>query len=421
MGGRGIGRKGRKGRQGRRTTREGRAPPQISSSLSNELISKLAGISTSESSESSGEEDTYNTFNSDTESSVKSERNVSIQASLTSNTTTDSISIAQDSPSSSKTDASEWSGFVDLTTTPKEQSPPKILAKVNKSNSKTFVAELQDALHDKEVRKIYSEVLLEPILSRLRDLEIQQGKLEKKVHKLDSKNKVLEENNKALEKKLAKLEKHMETAKNNKPDNIDSLKPIEKEITNMKHKANINMRMNDQDRRNNLVIIGIKENVNETQEEVDDKIKEILQKASIKLEGSFTASRLGKQNIVEKEVESPGLISRWMGNKAQKNKQDVVPRPRPVKISLTNQYDKHIIYKARITMKDTNNTGIFINEDLPKIQQTLLMHCRNARRQNKLISQWTEDGVVHIRTKDKDDVIVTDLQFPKNETCYKEQ
>ena len=114
-------------------------------------------------------------------------------------------------------------------------------------------------------------------------------------------------------------------------------------------------------------------------------------------------------------------MARWMGNKAQKNRQEVQPRPRPVKICLTSQYDKHNIYRARISMKDTNNAGIFINEDLPKVQQTLLMHCRNARRQNKLISQWTEDGVVHIRTKDKDDIIVTDLQFLKNETGYREQ
>ena len=71
-------------------------------------------------------------------------------------------------------------------------------------------------------------------------------------------------------------------------------------------------------------------------------------------------------------------------------------------------------------MKDTDNKGIFINEDLPKIQQTLLMHCRKARRQNKIISQWTEDGVVHIRTKDKDDIIVTDLPALKKETDYKE-
>ena len=201
----------------------------------------------------------------------------------------------------------------------------------------------------------------------------------------------------------------------------DSLKPIETEITHIKHKANINMRMQDQERRNNLVIIGMEENVDETQEEVDNKIKNIFQKASINLEGSFTASRLGKQNTIVKENESPGFMSRWMSNKAQKNKQETVQRPRPVKICLTSQYDKHTIYKARITMKDTGNSGIFINEDLPKIQQTLLMHCRNARRQNKLLAQWTEDGVVHVRTKDKDDVIVTDLQFLKNETGYTEQ
>ena len=48
------------------------------------------------------------------------------------------------------------------------------------------------------------------------------------------------------------------------------------------------------------------------------------------------------------------------------------------------------------------------------------MHCHKARRQNRIISQWTEDGVVHIRTKDKDDLIITDLSALKKETGYTE-
>ena len=72
-------------------------------------------------------------------------------------------------------------------------------------------------------------------------------------------------------------------------------------------------------------------------------------------------------------------------------------------------------------MKDTKNAGIFINKDLPKVQQTLLIHCRKARRLNLIETQWTEDGVVHIRTKEKDDLIITDLQSLKKETGYKEE
>ena len=70
-------------------------------------------------------------------------------------------------------------------------------------------------------------------------------------------------------------------------------------------------------------------------------------------------------------------------------------------------------------MKDTNK-GVFINEDLPKSQQTLLLHCRKARRLNKLVTSWTEDGVVHIKTADHDDLIITNLQALKTETSYEE-
>ena len=56
--------------------------------------------------------------------------------------------------------------------------------------------------------------------------------------------------------------------------NSESLKPIETEITHIKHKANINMRMQDQDRRNNLVIVGIEEKISETQDDLDKNMFE---------------------------------------------------------------------------------------------------------------------------------------------------
>ena len=74
--------------------------------------------------------------------------------------------------------------------------------------------------------------------------------------------------------------------------------------------------MQDQDRRNNLVIVGIKESKNETTDEIDKKVNEILQNADIKLEGSFVASRLGKPI----DEESPGFIARLKSGNKQKNK-----------------------------------------------------------------------------------------------------
>jgi hypothetical protein len=129
------------------------------------------------------------------------------------------------------------------------------------------------------------------------------------------------------------------------------------------------------------------------------KVNEILKKADIKIEDKFEATRLGKTN------------AETSGNEA---------RLRPVKVCLRNHWDKRVIYRARTSMMATKNVGIFINEDLPKIQQTLLMHCRKARRGNKLTTCWTEDGVVHIKTKDKDDIVITDLGQLKKETGYTE-
>ena len=396
--------------RGGHSGRGGRTPLQSTSSITctknNETLSKT------DSSDSSGEE-----YSSEAESSTfKTARDISLQASLCSNDTThkDSRSLINESTSSFKSDFTEWNGSIVESCTNEIRN---LRQNEGKPNSKQFKDQLMDALYDNEIREALSQILLEPILNRVRELEVKNNKTDKKLKKMENENKSLME-------KYSELEEKFNTLKTERAEkvNSDSLKPIETEITHIKHKANINMRMQDQDRRNNLVIVGIEEKISETQDDLDKNVKDILEKASIKLEGTFVANRLGKQapadNASSADNATTGFISRWRGNKSQKTPQATMPRSRPVKICLTSQYDKHIIYKARTTMKDTDNKGIFINEDLPKIQQTLLMHCRKARRQNKIISQWTEDGVVHIRTKDKDDIIVTDLPALKKETDY---
>ena len=163
----------------------------------------------------------------------------------------------------------------------------------------------------------------------------------------------------------------------------------------------MHQRMTDQERRNNLVFHGIHESKDENKNDLTDKVKSILDKAELKIEGSFEVTRLGK--IITQDNETS------------------TNRPRPVKIILSNYWDKRIIYNARTTMKSKGNAGIFINEDLPKIQQTLLMHCREARRQNKIDTCWTDEGVVHVRTADKDDLIMTNVLQLKKDTGYKEK
>ena len=159
----------------------------------------------------------------------------------------------------------------------------------------------------------------------------------------------------------------------------------------MKHATNIAQRMNDQERRNNVVIHGLEESTGESPKQLTSKINEVLKKAKIKIDDKFEATRLGKNNA---------------------------GKTRPVKVCLKNYWDKRTIYKARTTMKATGNKGIFINEDLPKIQQTLLMNCRKARRDNLLVTCWTDEGIVHIKTTNKDDEVIPNTEKLTEVTGY---
>ena len=317
-------------------------------------------------------------------------------------------STSQHTPTSKKTRTSTPRSSRESTWSDESDEESHANDEESQSNTNSFIRDYLEALHNKDVRSALSKILLYPILDRVRDLEIQHAKAEKKTSKLEKLNAKLEE-------RMVVLEEEIKVLRDTKGDSSKKslLGPIQKEITNMKHQQNINMRMTDQDRRNNLVITGVTETMNEKEEDTHEKIKEVLKKADIKIEGTFQAIRLGKPTIIEE----PTLLNRMLRNK---NKQPTPTlRNRPIKVCLSSQWDKSCIYKARTSMKDTNK-GVFINEDLPKTQQTLLLHCRKARRQNKLVTSWTEDGVVHIKTADHDDLIITNLQALKAETSYDE-
>ena len=155
--------------------------------------------------------------------------------------------------------------------------------------SNNFVRDYLEALHNKDVRSALSKILLYPILDRVRELEVQQSNTEKKMSKLEKRNVKLEEN-------MVRLEEEIKVLRDTKSDSNKKslLGPIQREITNMKHQQNINMRMTDQDRRNNLVITGVAESINEKEEETHAKIEDVLKKADIKIEGSFQAIMLGR-------------------------------------------------------------------------------------------------------------------------------
>jgi len=272
-----------------------------------------------------------------------------------------------------------------------------------------FIQDFRNALMDTTVRDLLTEMLLEPLKIKIHTLENKVSGLEKKCEKAHTTIKSLEKRNKKtenevtkLEEKYSKLESEITEIKNKaSSENNAIVAPIQSEISHIKHKSNMHQRMTDQERRNNLVFHGIHESKDENKNDLADKVKSILDKAELKIDGTFEVTRLGKTITQDNETSTN--------------------RPRPVKIILSNYWDKRIIYNARTTMKSKGNAGIFINEDLPKIQQTLLMHCREARRQNKIDTCWTDEGVVHVRTADKDDLIMTNVLQLKKDTGYKEK
>ena len=156
--------KNRKGRGGHAI--HGRSKmPQIgtaSDTSNNELLSKI------DASESSCEEDAYS---SDPETKSISAKNMSIQASLSSNSTKGSVRTVNDSRSSIH---SEWSGSLVDSANEHENHRPND----DKTNPKQFIDKLLDALYDDNFRRTLSNILLEPLLDRVRDLELKQSKTE---------------------------------------------------------------------------------------------------------------------------------------------------------------------------------------------------------------------------------------------------
>ena len=254
-----------------------------------------------------------------------------------------------------------------------------------KDEKSDFVRALLRSLHDKDVRDMLEGTLCKPMLKKLQILENEQNDANSKI-------KELEEANTSLNKRITNLEKELKTVKDKKNGNTkDIVDPLQSQITTMKHATNIAQRMSDQERRNNVVIHGIDESTGESPKQLTSKINEVLKKAKIKIDDKFEATRLGKNNA---------------------------GKTRPVKVCLKNYWDKRTIYKARTTMKATGNKGIFINEDLPKIQQTLLMNCRKARRDNLLVTCWTDEGIVHIKTTNKDDEVIPNTEKLTEVTGY---
>ena len=104
---------------------------------------------------------------------------MSMQASLCSNNTThkDIRSIINESTSSSKSDFTEWSGSI------VESCTNEIRNLRQNEGIKQFKDQFLEALYDNEIRQALSQILLEPILNRVRELEVKNNKTEKNLKK----------------------------------------------------------------------------------------------------------------------------------------------------------------------------------------------------------------------------------------------
>ena len=54
--------------------------------------------------------------------------------------------------------------------------------------------------------------------------------------------------------------------------------------------------------------------------------------------------------------------------------------------------------------------GVFINENLTKTRDNLLFHCRQMKKEKKILAAWSNDGQVKIKLNDESNKPVKDLK-----------
>ena len=127
-------------------------------------------------------------------------------------------------------------------------------------------------------------------------------------------------------------------------------------------------------RLNNIVISGVEEESNESNENLKSKVQAIADAVQCELD-AFKVKRLGK-----------------------KNENGPRPRPRQILIQLANHWDRKKFYAARSKLKSYTTDEdpetkpyekVFFNEDLDKQQASLFYKGRQAKIQGLIKSIWT--------------------------------
>ena len=129
-------------------------------------------------------------------------------------------------------------------------------------------------------------------------------------------------------------------------------------------------------KRNNLQIMGLKEEKDEnTKEKVRTFLEENL-KVKVRPENIVAAERVG---LMKKELN---------------------PRPRKIVIKFNNVWVKREIYRERLQLKELQER-VFINEDLTKETYMIFQEARKLMKEKMIYTVFTQDGVVYIK-KDRE-------------------
>jgi len=120
-------------------------------------------------------------------------------------------------------------------------------------------------------------------------------------------------------------------------------------------------------RRNNIRINGVEEDPNETSAQTTDKVVEVIQR-------HFRDVTLEKEDID---------IAHRLGEKKDGKRQIIV--------KLISRSKKNEIFRDK--KRDLTDIGIFINEDLTKLNQHALL-CVKKKLPDEVDSAWTRDGQV---------------------------
>ena len=177
-----------------------------------------------------------------------------------------------------------------------------------------------------------------------------------------------EQENDALKKKIEDLETTQTNAQTSINEKMNDL-----ETVNMQLKLENNS-LEQYGRRNNIRVVGIPEQENESAEQTAQTVAETLN------------AKLPNTNLKRYDID----IAHRLGKKRD-------GKPRTVIMKFVSRMTRDNVFKNRKNLKGSN---IFINEDLTRINQNILT-CVRVKMTDEVESAWSSNGRIFYKHKDK--------------------